>query len=217
MVARAERHSSRPQIRTDKIHDVVETIQHLVHKDAIVPVLVLIGGCSQSGKSWLAERVRVQLANFDVPCLVVKLDNWIVSLDQRRPSSTVIERYDCATIRRDIGLLLKGRPIYPSIYDAPTRTRVCETSSVPLHVLGGVVLVEGVIALALAHVRKMAALRIFVDVDDSTRWRRLMLFYSGLKGIKSRDAERILREREEEEVPFVRRTRSWADLVFLNK
>lgn len=75
---------------------------------------------------------------------------------------------------------------------------------------------EGVIALALPQVCKKAALGIFVDVGDSTRRTRLLSFYCGSKGVEPREAERILREREGEEVPFIRGAGAWADLVFLN-
>jgi len=71
-----------------------------------------------------------------------------------------------------------------------------------------------VIALALPRLREKAALKIFVSVEDSTRWTWLLSFYYDFKGVDRSEARRILREREVEEVPFVRATQAWADLVF---
>lgn len=206
--------SDRPQITTDKVEDVVERIGHLMHQAPDLPVLVLIGGCSQAGKSWLAEAVRDRLTDVDTPCLIVGLDDWLIGLDQRRPESCVMERYDCAAIQRDINSLLQGRPIYPPVYDTRTRRRVSEASSVPIQIVRGVLIVEGVIALALPHSREKAALKIFVSVEDSTRWTRLLSFYCDFKGVDQSEAEQTLREREMEEMPFARATQAWADLVF---
>ncbi len=52
------------------------------------------------------------------------------------------------------------------------------------------------------------------SVEDSIRWTRIMAFYCDFKGIDPSEARRILREREMEEVPFVRATQAWADIVF---
>jgi len=206
--------SDRSQITTDRVDDVVERIWHLMHQAPNLPVLVLIGGCSQAGKSWLAEAVKDRLAEVDTPCLIVGLDAWLMGLDQRRPESCVMERYDCAPIQRDINLLLQGRPIYPPVYDARTRRRVSESSSVPIQIVQGVLIVEGGIALALPRLREKAALKVFVSVEDSTRWTRLLSFYCDFKGVGQSEAERILHQREMEEVPFVRATQVWANLMF---
>ena len=206
--------SDRLQITTDKVEGVVERIWHVVDEASDQPLLVLIGGCSQAGKSWLAEAVRDRLTDVDTPCLIVRLDAWLIGLDQRRPGSCVMERYDCAAIQRDINSLLQGRPIYPPVYDARTRQRMGEASSVPIQIVRGVLIVEGVIALALPRLREKAALKIFVSVEDSTRWARLLSFYGDFKGVGQSEAERILRGREMEEAPFVRTTQVWADLVF---
>lgn len=206
--------SDRSQITTNRVEDVVEMIWHIMHQAADLPVLVMIGGCSQAGESWLAEAVRDRLTDVDTPCLIVGLDAWLIGLDQRRPGSCVMERYDCAAIQRDINSLSQGRPIYPPVYDARTRRRVSEASSVPIQIVRGVLIVEGVIALALPHLREKAALKVFVNVEDSTRWTRLQLFYCDFKGVGQSEAKRISRECEMEEVPFVRATQAWADLVF---
>ena len=84
----------------------------------------------------------------------------------------------------------------------------------PIQIVRGVLIAEGVVALALPYLREKAALKVFVSIEDSTRWARLLSFYCDFKGVDRSEAKRILREREMEEEPFVRATRTWANLVF---
>lgn len=209
-----EQGSGRSQIVVKSIEDVMQWVSPLEEQALENPTLILIGGCSRTGKSWLAHAVSERLAAAGVPCLILGLDAWLVSLEKRPVGSQVIKRYDCAAIERDATELLRGWPINPPVYDPRTRQRVSEASSEPVRIVRGIVIVEGVIALALPHLREEAALKVYVTVEDSTRWARLLSFYCDVKGVELSEAERILREREVEEVPFVRATRAWADLVF---
>ena len=206
--------SDLPQITTSRVEDVAERIRQLAHQALDLPMLVLIGGCSQAGKSWLAEAIKDYLTGVGMPSSIVGLDAWLIGVDQRRPGSCVMERYDCANIQRDISLLFQGQVIYPPAYDSRTRRRVREASLEPIQVVGGVLIVEGVIALALTYLREKATLKIFVNVEDSTRWTRLQSFYCDFKGVDQGEAGLILHKREMEEVPFVLATQVWADLLF---
>lgn len=179
------------------------------------PQVVLIGGCSQSGKTWLANRLAtgVKAAGWDA--LVVGLDAWIVSIEKRRPHSSVLERYDCAAIIREFSELLRGRPIRPPVYDPVSRRRICERGEPPLRIGSGVLLAEGVIALALPELRRSSKLNIFVTVPDGVRRARLRRLYRHVKGLDERTAESIISARELEEVALIAQTRALADVVFL--
>lgn len=176
-------------------------------------VLVLIGGCSRVGKSWLARMLSGWVETEGVASLVVELDSWIVSVEKRR-GSRVTERYDCAAIVRAVEDLLRGRPTYPPVYDVRSRRRVSDARPTPVQAASGLILAEGTIALALPRLREMATCKIYVSVPDWIRQERLWSFYRDVKQVVAGEAMEILREREAEEVPFVRSTRAYADIVF---
>ena len=73
---------------------VVRVAQEVVEK----PGVVLIGGCSRSGKTWLANQICAGVKAAGFSCLVIGLDAWIVSLENRGPDSTVLQRYSCKEI-----------------------------------------------------------------------------------------------------------------------
>ena len=74
-------------------------------------------------------------------------------------------------------------------------------------------MVEGVIVLALEKLRKISALKLFVECGDYTRLKRLISFYRDFKVLRKSEYKVIIKEREVEEVPFIKATRAFADLV----
>jgi uridine kinase len=91
---------------------------------------------------------------------------------------------------------------------------VREERDVPLRTASGVVILEGVVALAIPELLNRASFRIFVDVPDASRRERLADFYLGLKNITPEEFSAMMDEREEEEVPFIKSTRCNADVVY---
>jgi uridine kinase len=176
------------------------------------PLLVLVGGCSRAGKSWLCGRIAERLSADGVEVVTVGLDAWLVGADARRPESTVIERYDVERIVRDIDELMAGRPIRPPVYDTRTRQRVADAANEAV-MPARVILADGVVALAIEPLRQRAVLKVYVETADTVRRRRLTAFYREFKAIPPAETERILAAREREEVPFVRKTKQWADVV----
>jgi len=189
---------------------VVGVAQEVVEK----PGVVLIGGCSRSGKTWLANQICAGVKAAGFSCLVIGLDAWIVSLENRGPDSTVLQRYSCKEIIAAIRKLLIGHPIYPPTYDPVTRRRIQERTSIPLKAASGVILLEGVIALALEELRHCSWLNIFVTAPDAVRHERLNHFYHNVKGLDDQFTQRVIGSREIEEVNFIRGTAKWADMIF---
>lgn len=143
--------------------------------------------------------------------VIVNLDNWLISIEKRKKDSTVLERYDCNAITESIIKLLNGEKIFPPIYDPYSRKRLAEQGKEPIGIERGIILIEGVIALALKELLKKAALKIYVKTDDQIRLARLKKFYLG-KGFTNEEARIIISERELEEVPFTKETEIFADI-----
>jgi uridine kinase len=195
------------------IEQVVEFLRPLAGPSARAPRMVLFGGCSRVGKTRLAEAVSARLESLGVTTRRVPLDAWLLGLDQRPPGSTVLDRYEGARIVEAVRALLDGRPVVPPVYDPATRRRTAPEAAEPLRLAAGMLMVDGVIALALPELRSLAAARIYVSAPDPARLERLRIFYRDVKGLGD-EAESVIRAREVEEVPFIKLTRRWADLVF---
>ncbi|OGW81889.1 MAG: hypothetical protein A3G33_05260 [Omnitrophica bacterium RIFCSPLOWO2_12_FULL_44_17] len=192
------------------LYDFVES-ERLKHIDE--RMLVLIGGCSRSGKSTVALKLSKKFSDRNIPSQIINLDAWLISIEKRKDNSTVLERYDCEAIEKSVEDLLKGFTIMPPVYDFRTRRRVSETGGNPITLSSGILIAEGVVALALENLCKRASIKIFVDISDIVRLKRLMDFYYESKFLSYNESKTIINEREAEEVPFVKSTAKYADLI----
>jgi len=207
---------SRP-IELDSIDDLFERLRQSIDRAAAKRSLILIGGCSRSGKSTLARAIASRFRAGNVPASTVSLDRWLVSVEHRSATSTVLERYDCDAIATSVIALLRGQTVHPPVYDVATRRRVEERSDEGVHLASGVVIAEGVVALGLEMLLPFADACIFTSVKDEVRLSRLREFYTQTKRLTTEAAWSVIRERELEEVPFIQRTSANADFVFVSR
>lgn len=178
------------------------------------PSLILIGGCSRTGKSTLAYKLSEQIKSWGIESNILSLDSWLISIDKRKKDSTVMDRYDCNSIVISIKTLLKGNRIFPPVYNVVSRRRLAEKSKIPIVARSGVVIIDGVNSLALKELLKIAILKIFTTIPDEIRLERLMDFYVNIKGFNNNKAMNIISSREKEEVLFIKKTADNADLIF---
>lgn len=176
--------------------------------------LVLIGGCSRSGKSTLAYSLSEILKDNGIRVHIIKIDSWLISLEKRKANSTVLGRYDCKEIVKSIKKVIAGENIYPPVYDVNTRRRIAQHSKESICVKSGIVIVEGVVSLSLKELLDIASLRIFVSIAEEVRIRRLVDFYNKTKKLSLKETKSIVNSRELEEVPFVKKTAQYSDIVF---
>ena len=176
--------------------------------------LVLIGGCSRTGKSVLAAALDARFRRSGIPSVVLPLDAWLLGVEDRAPGSTVTQRYEGPAIVRAVEALLAGEPVVPPGYDARTRRRVEPAPGPALAIRHGVILADGVVALALPELVRLAQCRIHVSIPDDVRAARLETFYTEFKGLTREAARAVITEREAEEVPFIAATAARADVRF---
>ena len=179
--------------------------------------LILIGGCSRTGKSYLAQELERKFRLNNVNSIVLNLDNWLIGIDERTGKETVSERYNYPKIISSVQKIMKGDRIFPPFYNSKTRlvTKSNETISVQLD--AGICIVNGVVTLDIPELRKLANLKIFTEVNDDIRKHRLMEFYYQYKGCSSEESKMIIGERELEEVPYIKKTKIFADIVYQPK
>jgi len=176
--------------------------------------IVLIGGCAQSGKTVLAEKIKKELRKRNINCIVVSLDNWLLGLDKRKGDETVRERFQYKKISEAITQIKKGNKVYAPIYDPKTRLIVSKKSLNPIYVNNGICIVDGVVALDIKELRNISDFNIFVDVDDDIREKRLMKFYIDYKNCTADESEKLIKARELEEVPTIKKTMNYADVIY---
>ena len=56
------------------------------------PMIVLVGGCSRTGKTVLVSKLMEYIKSSEISTTVIKLDSWLVSLEKRKEDSSVLER-----------------------------------------------------------------------------------------------------------------------------
>ncbi|MFX0087440.1 MAG: uridine kinase [Candidatus Hodarchaeota archaeon] len=176
--------------------------------------LVLIGGCSRTGKSTLAKKLERELKNKNINSITVKLDNWLLGIDERSGKETVSERYNYSEIVKSIRKIMKGEKIFPPIYNPKVRKVTRGNLTQFKQIDHGICIIDGVIALDIPDLRNLADLKIYTDLNDEIRKKRLLEFYNRYKKCSRRESEEIINAREMEEVPYVKETKVFADFVF---
>lgn len=176
-------------------------------------VLVLIGGCSRSGKSTLAEELKSVLILRGLDSILVSADCWLLPASKRPPNATVIERYKVDELSNSVMSLLRGESVDMRPYDSKTRALSREMLTIKSRPSPSIVVVEGVVTLAVETLRKTSAMNLFVESSDLTRLKRLIRFYRDFKILRKSEYRAIIKEREIEEVPLIKATRIFADMV----
>ena len=167
--------------------------------------LVLIGGPARAGKSSVARVLAEQLDSGDRRGHVISLDGWLKPVDARPEGSGVLERYDMAALTSALRPLLDDAD-RPRTIDVPVYNRRTRASMLGRRIAVGpqdVLIVEGVPALLDPFLVARSEFRVFVDVDDRLRQRRLDADYAW-RDADTGPAMKRLRSREHDELPAVR-------------
>lgn len=200
--------------QTNSVTDLAHTIENLHRAHSGKVTLVLIGGCSRTGKSTLAERLKEKLRKNNLSVLVVNIDAWLIGIDQRKPETTVLERYDINMISTAIEKLIQGREVRPPVYNVVSRKRINGRYGKPLFLSSGIFIVEGVVGLAIPDLLSKSSLNIFTETTDLLRLERMMDFYKNVKKLHAVAYKKIILSREAEEVPFIKNSAKNADVIF---
>ena len=176
--------------------------------------MVSIGGCAQSGKTTLANRIKDDLNKRGINNMIISLDSWLLGLDERKGDETVRERFPYKKISEAITRIKAGNKVYAPIYDPKTRLIVSKKSLNPIYIDEGVCIVDGVVALDIEELRNISDFNIFVDINDNIRKKRLRVFYTDYKKCSLEETEKIVEPRELEEVPIIKKTEIYADVIY---
>ena len=198
----------------NSLNVLVDLIQRTHLSNSENKTIVLIGGVSRSGKSTLAKRLSIFFKTKMIECQIIELDSWLVSADQRKRNSKVIDRYHTKKIVNSMKDLMDGNVIFPPQYDSISRAQIAEIGSKSVSFKYGVLIIEGIIALALKELREIARLKIHTDISDFRRIKRLINFYKDVKALPNFEYKKLIKERELEEIPYIKKASDNADVIF---
>ncbi|WP_308389704.1 HAD-IIIA family hydrolase [Acidithiobacillus sp. AMEEHan] len=163
--------------------------------------LVLIGGHSRAGKSTVASALAEVLRESGLICHIISTDRWLRSATNR--GSGVDGRHDMAALQQLI-VRLNTRPTALSVvlpgYAKGWRVQIPAVETLDI-APSDVVIVEGVVALALAA---PGSLRLVVTIDEALRHQRLVREYT-LRG-EAAQAEALYSSRMRDEWPWIEAT-----------
>ena len=173
--------------------------------------MIAISGFSRTGKTTLSAVLRHVLTRRGVGVKHLRLDHWIVGVDEREPGGSVRDRYRYPEIVDAVERLLRGEPVEYARYDAAARGPDGRRETL---LVGEreVLLVDGTVALDLPELRSAASLRIYVELPENLRKGRILAFY-GEKGFEKQAAEALYEERQISEQPVILESRRFADHV----
>lgn len=203
------------QLTFNSLDGLLEEVKDSYLRTSNYPFLILIGGCSRSGKSWLSKELAFKLGN--IGATVISLDAWIVPVQSRPVGSKVIDRYDLGRARQEVDSLLQNGVGRVPSYDPVLRGPVDNSELRVMVSKKSILIVEGVVALCDDILSNKSNLKIFVSTNDCLRIKRLIRYHREVKKLKRNLYKKIISEREGEEVLFVKKSAQNADFLFQNE
>lgn len=183
-------------------------------KGAPPPLLVAIVGGSGAGKTWLAKRLRAAL---EPDAAHFSLDDFYRDCSRIAPERRAKINFDHPRtidwegMEKVLNDLRAGRAAQLPRYDFKTHSRVREKTALACKPL---VLVDGLWLLHRRSLRRLFALKIFIDCPARTRRGRRLLRDLRSRG-RTRDSilEQLKKTVEPMHKRFVAPQRKWADVV----
>ena len=180
------------EIIINKIHN-----EFLISKKKLL--IVSIAGLSRSGKTTLSKDISKFLDSKNIRNEIMSLDSWIIDIRKRKINSTVLERYEMNEIENSIYQAANGMLVKCPKYVSVSRKRIKNSYSKLIKIDEGVLIIEGVISLIRKSFFQFSDFRIFVEIRDVLRIKRLIEFYRDKKKISKKKYKKIIISREAEE------------------
>ncbi len=131
--------------------------------------LVLISGCSGSGKTTFAENLidAIEARESSINCSLFSFDAYYRDQSHMKFEDRIKQNYDHPDaidfdlLAKHLKLLLNGKTVNIPVYSFKEHTRVGHEEIQPVNLL----VAEGIFALYDYRIRKLAIRRIYIDTD----------------------------------------------------
>ena len=138
--------------------------------------LVLVGGGSSSGKSYITSEVMKRLGEEDIVRLTMDdyyKDQSDISLEDRyKVNYDHPKAFDWPLMRKQLKDLKDGKPVQKPVYDFVTLTRSEKVETIEPK---KVILVEGIMALVDKEIRKLGDIKVFITASAERRFLRRLI------------------------------------------
>lgn len=183
-----------------------------------MPRLILIGGGSSSGKSFLTKEVIRRIGGENITHLTLDdyyKDQSSMSMEERLKVNYDHPRaFDWKLMREQVACLKQGKSIEKPVYDFVERNRSQKVEIVKPEKL---IVIEGIMALVDKQLRQMGDLRVFISASAERRFLRRLIRDSETRG---RNFENIVHQYFSTVQPMyeevVKPSSNYADLVINN-
>lgn len=166
--------------------------------------LALVGGPARAGKSSVSRVMAELISATGRTVHIISLDGWLHPAECRIEGMGVLNRYDMVSaVSLLLPLLTTDRRHWIQVPEHERKSRTLSSSSPVSIGPDDFIIVEGVPALIENPLIAYACVRMFVDVPDEIRFRRLQEEYAW-RGETSESIERRISSRECDELPIVR-------------
>jgi len=179
------------------------------------PFVISIGGNSRSGKTILSQYLNLKFIDKGMKILRVSLDNWIIPVSVRKNDQSVHDRFQLNKINEDIDNLFRFKEIRLKEYNPLTRSTSKKSIFYKLKNYD-IVIIEGIVALSSAIIRKISHLKFFCEIDKNTYRERFLDYYSW-KGLQKKEIEALYKARYTDEYILIERDKRYADFVVMTK
>jgi len=184
-------------------------------KPAALPLIIGVAGGTGSGKTTVARAILERVGNDRV--LQITQDRYYADLKHLPLTARNNRNYDhpasieSALLVYHLRCLKAGRPADLPIYDFTRHERLPETETVTAK---PVVLVEGILIFALAEIRQLLDIKIFVDTDSDIRFiRRLKRDMTERGRTLESVVDQYLETVRPMHLEFVEQSKRWADVI----
>ncbi|MFO7655633.1 MAG: HAD-IIIA family hydrolase [Bacteroidales bacterium] len=174
------------------------------------PVIISVAGNSRSGKSNFVSYLDKQFRKHRLSVLKIQLDHWILPENERQNCKNVFDRFQGEKLEKDIASLLSGETIMLQSYaNHPQRDpRPVEYSFNN----EDIVLIDGIVALGLFKIRKIADIKIFMDMEETMLRERIKKYYTWRKK-EIEEIELLYQKRKTDEYQLIEKDRKFADFI----
>lgn len=140
------------------------------------PVVIGIAGGSGSGKTTIAHEIANNIHEHDRVTLMSQdsyyKDNTGIAMSERsKINYDHPNAFDMPLLEAQLNQLLHRKPIEMPTYDFTARTRSNRTVHIEP---ADIIILEGILVLFNADIRKLMDIKVYVDTDDDTRFIRRM-------------------------------------------
>ena len=181
--------------------------------------IILIGGGSASGKTYISNKIKQTLKEENI--LHICIDDYYndfssLSMEERNKINyDSPDTFDWKLLYEHINSLRQGQPIDKPVYDYTIHNRCSERIKVYPR---PIIIIEGIMALVKNDIRKIGDLKVFINALTETRFRRR---FERDRISRGRSPESIINQYNNQVIPvfkeLIEPTKQYADLIINNE